>query len=298
MIKINHEAITSELERILQSVGGRPVDFRLPPPPTPSDVTLSENDLPSLVALIHEESGLLNRNGRPVFVYIPDHKAASKFGELRSVHFMACETLRGKEKEGKLGARFRVTERDDNLYRIDVGRESLEKWLPPCQNCLLESGYPGFPTARVPRFDAKTEPQRMEVVHNFDAKKAFSFMRECFETFRSTADGLRPAEIPTGYPSDWRNISRKFRQARNFTCESPNAPLKRKGCGVNLSMYPDIPLTDTHHIDGDETNIQEDNLVCLCKLCHADKHKDTHHYWVSPYYRLFIEATRKEQGIS
>ena len=285
MIKINHEAITSKLEEILRSIGGKPAPFNLPPPPTPPDVTLGKNDLPALVELFHEESGLLIRNGRPIFVYIPDHEMASKFGKHNRVHFAVCTTLREKREEGKLGARFRVTERDDNLYRIDVGNQSREERLLPCQNCLLESGYPGFPASK----EKENRARREEIAESFEAKTAFALLRERFVLFRVVADSLQSAEIPTGYPRNWEKISMGFREMRNFTCEAPP-----KGCGVCLVDYS--KLIHAHHIDGDKPNINNDNLLCVCKLCHKEKYHS--HLPVKDSERRIIEEARRKQGIS
>lgn len=68
-----------------------------------------------------------------------------------------------------------------------------------------------------------------------------------------------------GYTKDWPNISRAYRQLREHTCES---------CGIKVNPI-DRRYLHTHHINGDKTNNSEENLECLCILCHA--HKDSLH---------------------
>ena len=276
MIKINHHAITTALENILRRLGIGPAEFQLPP--RPDDVfNKGEEGLTKLTRLFHEESGLLIRNGRPVFVYIPDHTRG--WTRDNRVHFTVCEQLEKMESTGRLDSRYRVTERDDNRYRIDIGEgEDDEKKLLPCQFCLFKSRYPGFPN-----FMWGAKWKRDKVIDNFDAKEAFEFLRHCFEEFRPVADTLRSATIPTGYSSNWREIARKTREARNYTCEK---------CKVHLEEHRH--LLDVHHIDGDKSNNQDSNLRVLCKLDHAEKHE---HYRISEFACQAILKARREQGI-
>lgn len=284
MIKIDHHAITAALENILRRLGIGPAEFQLPaPPPRPDmDFNKDADGLSALMRLFHEESGLLIRNGRPVFVYIPDHVTAYKLREkYNRVHFTVCQTLKEMEGKGRLKSRYRATERDDNLYRIDIGgRKEKETKLLPCQHCLFESRYPGFPD-----FMSRGNTQeRGEAANRFDAKEAFKFLRRCFEEFHSVADVLQSAAISTDYPRNWGGISRKIREERNYTCDE---------CGVCLKEHPS--LVDVHHDDENKANVERENLQVLCKEHHAQKHP---HYRISESVLRIIQEARRAQGIS
>ncbi|WP_457618174.1 HNH endonuclease [Lutibacter sp.] len=73
-----------------------------------------------------------------------------------------------------------------------------------------------------------------------------------------------PEEISVdqfGYTPNWDEVSKAYRISKNFTCES---------CGLKLNEnYFDGYFLETHHINGNKTDNNEDNLKCLCTLCHA-----------------------------
>ena len=284
--KINSHVITARLVEIRKDVGVSLVDFI---PPSHRARERTDRDLnDDAVRQLIDESGLLIDNGSPVFVYIRDHTghfSRDSPSERNKIHFTKCGTLKAMENANRLKSRYRVTNRDDNRYWIDVsaGWHKFEERLVtlyPCQPCLEKVRYRGF-------HQTMDERRRLAIIQSFDAKAALNFLRERFETFRSQATTLRSATSPTSYAENWPENSHAYRTKKNFTCE------EGEGCGVNLKRNPH--LTDTHHIDGDKTNDDDDNLQCLCKLCHKKKHP---HYWVSESDRREIENARKQQNIS
>lgn len=68
---------------------------------------------------------------------------------------------------------------------------------------------------------------------------------------------------PDGYTFNWKFLSRKFRESKNYTCEKcnffpdPNHP-QEKAC------------IHVHHINGDKLDNEVRNLQCLCAVCHAE----------------------------
>ena len=68
---------------------------------------------------------------------------------------------------------------------------------------------------------------------------------------------------PSNYPKNWTQISKDFRKERRYKCEK---------CGVDCSEHPE--LVDAHHKNGDKSDCNYGNLVCLCKHCHS---KEDHH---------------------
>lgn len=69
-----------------------------------------------------------------------------------------------------------------------------------------------------------------------------------------------------GYTRDWREISLRFREKHNFTCER---------CGVKVMNPFESEFMQTHHKNGDKTDNRDSNLECLCIKCHSEV-DDTH----------------------
>ena len=77
---------------------------------------------------------------------------------------------------------------------------------------------------------------------------------------------LKTDTQPSGYPKNWSEISAAFRKKRKYKCEK---------CGVDCSEYQ--RLVDTHHKNGDKSNCDYKNLVCLCKYHHSKEPHHTHY---------------------
>lgn len=69
-----------------------------------------------------------------------------------------------------------------------------------------------------------------------------------------------------GYTRDWREISQKYREKHNYTCER---------CGVKVMNPFESEFMQTHHRNGNKTDNRESNLECLCIKCHSEV-DDTH----------------------
>ena len=281
-MKIEVGNITGELEEIRKRVGAELVEFV----PRPSGERINA-DLTSVaqVERLFDRSGLLVHRNRPVFVYIRDHtfsQGTIKFPEGgKKIHFAVCSTLKEMQRTGRF-PRYRMTENDNNLYLVDVreGSRYVERdvRLFPCQNCLGQLRYRCFDFSS-PR-DIKSK-----IVEEFDAREAFDFLSQHFDIFRQQMAGRPSATSPTGYPRDWNRISRDIRESCGFTCQ---------GCGVKLKRSSH--LLDVHHKDGDKRNNRDDNLICLCKLCHADQSAHGH-YTLSSGERRLIGDLRKQQRL-
>ena len=68
-----------------------------------------------------------------------------------------------------------------------------------------------------------------------------------------------------GYTEDWSTISRNFKKAKTIFVKS-----------VALTYLGISILADVHHIDGVKQNNSQNNLMCLCKLCHVNQPNHAH----------------------
>ena len=284
MVKIDDRNITARLSEIRQRVGGKQAQFIPHPPKEAIDIDMEGLTVESLF----NPSGLLIHNRQPVFAYIRDHTnldpVSSRTPEKRKkIHFTVCRTLREMKQKGRFEL-YRVTNRKDDRYYIDLRRgrydtEERRMRLLPCKNCLAESEYHCF------NFSMEKSIQE-KIINQFNAEEALNLLWQQFDIFKREMAGARPATLRTGYPQSWRVISKNFRRSRNFTCEK---------CGVRLNQREAQQCLDVHHKNADKRNNRDDNLICLCKLCHAKAHS---HYHVDSNCREIIRATRIQQGLS
>ena len=272
-MKIDDREITARLEEIRKQVGGRKVDFI--PPPSAGATDHDVNGQKVQTTLFHPSGRLIHKE-QPVFVYIRDHSA----GDLKNfpedgnrIHFTVCQTLTTMQNQGRYEARYRVTSRDDDRYRVDVGNKEQKVPLFPCIHCLKKVDYRCYNSMDV--------PTRKKIREEFKAKEALELLWQQFDILKRQTKELPPASLPTGYPKNWRSVSEAYRKWRKYTCEE---------CGVRLGNYK--RCVDTHHKNADKANIRYDNLACLCELCHAEEHA---HYPVSPECRRIIEEARGRQ---
>ena len=69
-----------------------------------------------------------------------------------------------------------------------------------------------------------------------------------------------------GYSKGQEKLSRKFREKMNYQCDI---------CNLTPNKTIDRRYWHLHHKNGDKTNNNENNLQCLCILCHS--HQDNRH---------------------
>ena len=81
-----------------------------------------------------------------------------------------------------------------------------------------------------------------------------------------SVSGLKGQYGTSVYPKGWEKMSANFRKKCGYKCAC---------CGVDCSAQPG--LTDAHHINGDKSDCRDDNLQCLCKLCHANQSFHAHY---------------------
>ena len=263
--RIDDSGVSERLRSLREAVGVQRADFR-PRRSRVVDEDIAANELEERA----NEKGYLEVKGSPTFAYIRDHteKKMSEWGGpngMKKLHFMFCETLVGMKEQGRF-ERFRATNTTSDKYEVDVGADRVsshgsgvqeEVRLYPCRNCLRKADYQGYSSA--------SNEERTKIVHDFNAQEAMDVLWQRFDLFRQEMAGVKSAHSPTGYPPNWSQTSRAFRQLNGWRCSK---------CGVYLGDADTQELLHVHHVDGDKRN---NNLMCLCKECHS---KEPNHHRV------------------
>ena len=215
--------------------------------------------------------GLLTYEGEQVLLYIRR--------EERRFHIMDCNTLQDMRRKG-LFQKYVVTTRKDGLFLIYrenwvSGKiEEEEVKLKVCKNCLRMINWQGYA-------DTWLYPKKNKIWMEFDI---VDFFVEYTTIFQSLPDRKDTAP-PDYYVRDWSRISLRYREKKDWICES---------CGVNLQSYK--KLLHCHHRNGVQSNNQEENLQALCLICHSEQ--PYHHHMkrlVTPDKQALIEKLRQER---
>lgn len=76
-------------------------------------------------------------------------------------------------------------------------------------------------------------------------------------------DELKKSTIlgDNGYVINWSQISRAFRDSKNYKCEK---------CNYKIKNLTESKFMQTHHVDRNKLNNKKYNLMCLCIKCHSE----------------------------
>ena len=279
-INVNVDEMTRRLVKIREDLGLEKYQVIL----RPNKIEVDEKI--SIEKLFHKSGLLIDpKTQNPVFAYIRDHaytriEKATEPSDLKKIHFTVCSTLKDMDERDRFESRYHITNRTDDRYLIEFagGREEWRS-LYPCQNCLMKVRYKCF------SYCYMSQEIKKDIVKNFNAKEAIDLLWQIFDDFKGNIQGrrLRSEYASTNYRKNWSYISHNFRKNKNFTCEE---------CGVVLSREDHQKLTDTHHKDSNKRNNEDDNLECLCKICHSKEHS---HYKPSKEDRDKIKGIKDRQ---
>ena len=184
----------------------------------------------------------------PALIYIPfmtPDKPLPKF------HFMNCEALKNMT-EARL-KRCRLSCRTDGIFTMSDNKQHK---LEVCRYCLKE-------------FRELIKPKSISQFYwrkKFSITKLFNYLEESGKRF---IDAELWAKIKMGvilsndYPSHWQNISSVSRASKRYKCER---------CGADLSEQP--YLLHVHHINGVKSDVNPENLINLCAMCHNLIHQN------------------------
>lgn len=243
-MSLDAKAICAELIALREKIKAPLIDYehvKLPKLNMPIELN-SENklDVVSNILAEHSSNLIVDKYLGLFLLYIPFIVTFKGKASLPRYHFIACSTVRQKEKAGEL-ARFRLTSDTSGNFMMSDGKTHR---LRVCRNCLRE--YRG--------------PKMWLGEADFSLDK----LVQCADRImpEKYIDLVRMGVIlPNEYPEYWKSVSRAVREAHHWVCSE---------CGVNLHDAPG--LLHVHHRNHIKTDITPANLQVLCKLCHANFH--------------------------
>jgi len=162
-----------------------------------------------------------------------------KYGTYPRFHIIKCRTIQEFLDKGKFDQRYDFSNSEMNDLTDKTSRNVYkDEILTLCNNC------------------------KTQIASEIDTTLDFYELLE---------DQFKVEDIEVdifGYPKGWDQISVSFRSLHDYTCEE---------CGIKMEKVLDKRFIHVHHKDGSKTNNTENNLKCLCILCHANQdsiHKD------------------------
>lgn len=210
---------------------------------------------------IEVSDGAFYFKGQSVLAYIRDQRGTYSGGY--KFHIANCQTITGSR-----ASRYVITNDTSGAFKINTINDYGEthtsvQRLSVCKNCLRHLSYKGYQSAS----------QSIEIYNEFSLKE---FFKKYQKTTIKQSNYKDAATAPVNqYSVDFKQVSRDYRESKNYQCES---------CGIHLKN--EKKYCHTHHVNGDKTDNSSYNLKCLCIECHANE--DMHeHMKESADYREF-----------
>jgi hypothetical protein len=232
---------------------------------------------------LNVDNGILSVQGRQVLLYIADQgfrvtEVIAGLSQGRRIHVADCKTLVEMKEKNRFG-RYHVTNNMSGIYSVfgvdKLTSESItgEAELTVCKNCLDFLNYENYRNS-----DRRTAN---EIYANFTLDAFFEKYSTLFKHLPKQTGKPTP-----GYTSDWADVSRAFRQSKDFKCEQ---------CQVDLNNHK--KLLQCHHISGNKQDNAPSNLKALCVNCHRQQPMHGHIY-VSREHMQKINELRSAQNLS
>lgn len=195
-----------------------------------------------------------------VFLYKRDYHL-ERYGKPK-FHICRCDTINDFIRNGGFREHYvRANSDPVPVQNMDDGYKELEVYdLPLCRNCSRMISQYGYMTS--------------------------SDFVEILREARGTEEVPEVQEVDIfGYTRDWEEISRKYREAHNYTCER---------CGLRIDDLYDRQYIHCHHRDGNKLNNNTNNLECLCIECHSQVDERHRHNFSNGANRILLEDFQKK----
>ena len=216
----------SALWRLAEQIGAEPVPFTTGEeikPLNPIDLRLSGEGIDVDPEALELKGGLFSYEGRQVVLYIPDHtnkdieRALTTQNVRKKFHVTYCEHLNNMKQRGYF-ERYKATNKLTGKFHI-FGKSKIDRTmkegdvaLDVCMFCLQKLNYKGSSDKQI----------RRRVRDSFVIPEFFSTYSSFFPYLPS---GIGGDPDKSDYTSDWSNISTRYRESRNYTCEECNVVL-------------------------------------------------------------------------
>ena len=174
-------------------------------------------------------------------------------------HITWCKTLDQMHKRGR-GDRYVLSTKKISKYKIqatdlDTGEK---EWidnvkLDICRYCLDRTNYNGFTILKT------SKEKKDEIVQGFVLADYFEENQASFTYLQALNHMSEEDSGINDYPLNWRDISVRLRDSKNWTCEK---------CKVNLKDYK--RGLQVHHRNGMRNDNKPQNLQVLCAICHKN----------------------------
>ena len=228
------------------------------------------------------DKGLLSVHGRQVLLYIADQgnqiqEVLNGEREGKKVHVADCKTLVQMKERNRFG-RYHVTTSVTGIYSVfgvdyNTKKEMTgDAELKVCKNCLSFLNYKNYAQSKM--------PGKSKIYSAFTLDDFFSQFSTVFKHLPKKVGDPTP-----GYTKDWSDISKVYRQSKNYSCEQ---------CKVDLNSNKS--LLHCHHVSGNKQDNDYSNLKSLCANCHRQQPMHSHVY-VSRSDMQSINQLRKQQGL-
>ena len=244
----------------------------------PIDIQLEEGIEVDLSEVGVTDNGLFIYRGRQVLLYIQDHgrrvqDALDDGDSGRRFHVAYCRTLEDMRSKGRYERYVATNDLSGEFYIAGYDYDSREPIngktrLKVCKNCLSKLEYWGAGRSRD------------QIVAEFDLEAFF----DTYKSFFPHMPRRRAGEFDGQYTADWGEVARRYKETKNFTCES-----------CHLDLRNALSLLHVHHINGVKTNNSPANLKALCIQCHSQQ-PDHQHITISDENAQRIAELRWEQG--
>ena len=250
------ECAFPELDELREQIGAPLVEWdpkaRIVVPEAIFEISIDKENAPVLLEHIFDNpKKMASINGKPALIYIPFVR--EDLLPTRKYHFMECPHIEKMRLEGHY-ERYIATTRQTGEFDLEIAfDDKVRKVVLPlgvCRLCLKAFNYRGYRKA--------SYQERDQIYESFDIKR---FFKECTPYFESLPTRRDSTYREDAYPVNWRDISFAYRDGVRWECER---------CGVVLAERHD--LLEVHHKNGLKSDCRPENLIALCRECHAVLH--------------------------